>query len=106
ERKMGPKACASPQVIMQRAGPSSSNDFNQFEFLHRTGWSKTSYSASSAAAVSTETHSMPGLASTHHRAGSDVLRESGNASPEGYGRRIVFKTSCVLRFPRSLHFEN
>ena len=38
---------------------------------------------------------MPRLASTHHRAGSDVLRESGNASPEGYGGRIVFKTSCV-----------
>src|SRR5215469_3522664 len=40
---------------------------------------KTSCAAFSAVAGSTVTHSMLGLASTHHRAGSDVLRESENA---------------------------
>jgi hypothetical protein len=49
------------------------------------GWSKTSRSAFSAVAGSAVTNSMPGLTSTQHRAGSDVLRESGKASPEGYG---------------------
>jgi len=58
---------------------------------------------------------MPGLASSHHRAGTDVLRESGNASPDGYGGRIVFKTSCVCvsqvrsisktEMPRHAHSE-
>src|SRR5262249_21837107 len=44
------------------------------------GSSKTSCSAFSAVAGSTVTNSMPSPASTHHRACSDVLRQSGNLS--------------------------
>src|SRR5262249_50947637 len=52
-------------------------------------------------------HSSPGR---HH-----FLRESGNASPDGYGGRIVFETSCVCvsqvrsisktEMPRHAHSE-
>src|SRR5262249_52029358 len=47
---------------------------------------------------STVTNSMPGLASTHHRAGNDVLRESGNASPEGTAAESSLK-QVVFAFP-------
>src|SRR5262249_30601645 len=89
---------------LKRCEPYLPYAITRRRFCHRMWFgasSKMSCSAVSAVAGSTVTNSMPGLASTHHRAGSDVLRESGNASPDGYGGRIVF---LRLRFPCSLHF--